>query len=317
MIELQNITKRYGTTLALDQVNLHVKAGECVVLIGPSGCGKSTLLKTINRLTPMDDGIVLINQKDASIYRKEQLRRQIGYCIQGVGLFPHLTVKENIAIVPKMLKWADKQIDERVAYLLELTGLPFDYINKKPHQLSGGEAQRVGVCRALAADPPILLMDEPFGAVDPLTREKIQLAFKQIHKKLDKTVLFVTHDVEEAILIGDRVAIMNQGKILALKTPGQLALTVDPIFVQEFLGADYTLQLLKRYSVHDLIIEQSTQQVSGLIYKNSSFNNVKDILAAMIKSSSQDIVIDMGNARYIKVTYQAIIDLLKRVTDNE
>ena len=192
MIQLKNVTKKYDKQEALKGIDLEINDGECIVLIGPSGCGKSSLLKSINRMIEVDTGTIKVLNQEIETYKVEELRRKIGYCIQGVGLFPHLNVKENIAIVLRVLKWKEEEIDQRVNELLTMTELPLSYINKKPHELSGGEAQRVGVCRALATNPSILLMDEPFGALDPLTREKVQIAFREIQKKLHKTVTNTT-----------------------------------------------------------------------------------------------------------------------------
>jgi osmoprotectant transport system ATP-binding protein len=314
MIQLKQVSKRYGEILALDQVDLTVKDGECVVLIGPSGCGKSTLLKSINRLIVIDQGEITVNGKNVMVYKAEDLRRQLGYCIQGVGLFPHMSVYDNIATVPQLLKWDKARTQDRITILMGLTGLPLSYLTKKPHELSGGEAQRVGVCRALAADPTILLMDEPFGAVDPMTREQIQLAFRSIQRELKKTVVFVTHDMEEAILLADRIAIMHNGKILSLQSPGGLIKDQTDPFIREFIGVDYPLRLLKRYTINDLdhqVVNQSTD------HKPSStldeFSNVKEILSEILKSGTTRILIQKKDGNQALVDYEAIIDLLRKV----
>ena len=225
-IEIQGVEQTFRTAKglfpALRDIDLTIAKGEFVCFLGPSGCGKSTLLKSINRMVDINGGRVIVAGRNVNDYQPELLRRQIGYCIQGVGLFPHLSVQDNIAIVPRLLKWKENDIRERTLRLMAISELPPAYLDKYPHELSGGEAQRVGVCRALAADPPILLMDEPFGAVDPLTREKLQAAFNNIQKELRKTVVFVTHDVEEAIILGDRIAVMNQGEVLLCATPGAM-----------------------------------------------------------------------------------------------
>jgi len=314
MIQLKQVSKRYGDILALDKIDLTIRDGECVVLIGPSGCGKSTLLKSINRLVDIDEGDIMVNNQNINRYQAEDLRRQLGYCIQGVGLFPHLSVFENIATVPQLLKWNKTRIDERIHSLMELTGLPLTYLTKKPHELSGGEAQRVGVCRALAADPSILLMDEPFGAVDPMTREQIQLAFRKIQRELKKTVVFVTHDMEEAILLADRIAIMHKGKILSLQSPGSLVKDQKDPFIQDFIGLDYPLRLLKRFTLKDLAYQEPTKALdvmTSLSLDESS--TVKEILSEILNSGSTQILVRKDNGSKVLVEIDAIIDLLGKV----
>jgi osmoprotectant transport system ATP-binding protein len=288
MIKLAHVTKHYGSITALDDLSLEVAEGECLVLIGPSGCGKSTLLKTINRLVEPDQGDIAINQKPIRDYAPEILRRHIGYCIQGVGLFPHLSVFDNIAVVPRLLKWENKPIKDRVDELMTLTGLPLSYQTKRPHQLSGGEAQRVGVCRALAADPDVLLMDEPFGAVDPMTREQIQLAFRELQRRLKKTVLFVTHDLEEAILLGDRIALMHRGKILELSTPENLGQQSTNDTVTQFLGADYALRILRRSTVDELSLTEVMPQPDDRELDPQT--SLKDALAVILEAGSTRVI---------------------------
>ncbi|MEE9398649.1 MAG: ATP-binding cassette domain-containing protein, partial [Dehalococcoidales bacterium] len=215
MIRLEHVVKVYGDTIAVNDLSFEVNEGEVCVLIGPSGCGKTTTLRMTNRLIEPTSGNILINGKDTGQIKPERLRQSIGYAIQSVGLFPHLTVAANIATVPELLHWDKSRIARRTEQLLALVGLkPTEYSRKYPSQLSGGEAQRIGVARALAADPPILLMDEPFGAVDPLTRERLQAQFIRIQQKLKKTVILVTHDLDEAIRLADRIAIMESGKLV-------------------------------------------------------------------------------------------------------
>lgn len=310
MIKLKNIHKKYDEQDALRGVDLTINPGECIVLIGPSGCGKSSLLKSINRMIEIDEGTIEVFNKNINDYKVEDLRRKIGYCIQGVGLFPHLSVKENIAIVLRILKWNEDDINTRVNDLLEMTDLSPSYINKKPHELSGGEAQRVGVCRALATDPSILLMDEPFGALDPLTREKIQIAFRDIQKKLHKTVVFVTHDVEEAILLADRIALMNDGKILHLDTPNHFINLKQDEFGSDFLGKDYSLQLLKRFQLKDLNldkIEQNDDLVSLTLE-----SSVKDGLSYCLNSKNNNVVFEDEGIVY-QLTFNNIFEFIKRI----
>jgi osmoprotectant transport system ATP-binding protein len=254
MIELRNVTKRYGDKVAVDDLSLVVPEGEVAVLIGPSGCGKTTTLRMINRLIEPTSGRILVEGADTAELKPEELRRHIGYVIQSVGLFPHLTVAENVATVPRLLGWDSSRTRTRVLELLELVGLsPDAYEAKYPRQLSGGEAQRVGVARALAADPPVLLMDEPFGAVDPLARDRLQGEFARIQRELKKTVIFVTHDVDEAIRLADRIALMRAGHLEQYDTPEGLLDAPANKFVHDFVGADAALKRLGRVRVADVM----------------------------------------------------------------
>lgn len=309
MIQLRNVTKKYDKQEALRGIDLDIKEGECIVLIGPSGCGKSSLLKSINRMIDIDSGEIRVFNQSIESYRVEELRRKIGYCIQGVGLFPHLSVKENIAIVLRVLKWKEEDIDQRVNELLSMTELPLSYINKRPHELSGGEAQRVGVCRALATNPSILLMDEPFGALDPLTREKVQLAFKEIQKKLHKTVVFVTHDVEEAILLADRIALMQEGKILHLDTPNKFMNLDKNEYGSDFLGKDYSLRLLKRFTLSDLNLKE-VRSFNSLV-NLSLGSSVKDGLSYCL-NAEQSIYFNDNNHIY-ELSYNDIYNFMQRI----
>lgn len=245
MIELQHLEKRYGPQLAVDDLNLVFPEGQVTALLGPSGCGKTTTLRMINRLIEPTGGRVLIGGQDTRNLRPEELRRRIGYVIQQIGLFPHLNVAQNVATVPDLLGQDRNATARRVDELLELVGLdPELYRAKKPLELSGGQAQRVGVARALAADPPLLLMDEPFGALDPLAREHLQNAFRAIQRQLHKTVVMVTHDIDEALRLGDRIALMNAGRLEQFGTPDDLITRPATPFVREFLGEDATLRQL-------------------------------------------------------------------------
>ena len=225
MISLQNVSKTYpGGVGAIERLSLEIEAGETLVLLGASGCGKTTTLKLINRLVEPTSGTVLIEGRDVTSLDPVVLRRQIGYVFQGIGLFPHWTVAENVAAIPKLLGWSDARIQDRVDTLLNDVGLPPDaYRARRPAELSGGQQQRVGVARALAAETRILLMDEPFGAVDPITRDGLQEQIKKIQKQLDLTIILVTHDVSEALLLADRLAIMDSGRILQVGSAHELS----------------------------------------------------------------------------------------------
>ena len=248
MIRFENVTKRYadGTT-AVDGLSFEVDRGELVTLVGPSGCGKTTTMKMVNRLTEPTSGRVLLDGDDVAAIDPVRLRRRIGYVIQQVGLFPHKTVLENTATVPHLLGWQRTKARRRAAELLELVGLdPSVHGDRYPDQLSGGQRQRVGVARALAADPPVLLMDEPFGAVDPVVRERLQSEFLKLQATVRKTVLFVTHDLEEAVRLGDRIAVYGQGRIEQFDSPAAVLGAPATPYVADFVGSD---RGLKRLSV--------------------------------------------------------------------
>ncbi len=254
MIRLEQVTKRYGETTAVNELSLEISKGEVCVLIGPSGCGKTTTLRMINRLIKPSSGHIFINGQNTADIEAEKLRLSIGYAIQSVGLFPHMTVSDNIAVVPQLLHWEKSRIARRVEELLELVGLnPAEYARKYPSHLSGGEAQRIGVARALAADPPIMLMDEPFGAVDPLTRERLQAQFIHIQQEVKKTIVMVTHDLDEAIRLADRIAIMESGRLVQYDTPEAVLSRPKNKFVRDFVGADRALKRLSRISIKDFI----------------------------------------------------------------
>jgi osmoprotectant transport system ATP-binding protein len=254
VISLEHVSRRYADKIAVDDLTLDVADGEVCVLIGPSGCGKTTTLRMINRLIEPTAGRILINGRDAAEMRPEELRRGLGYAIQSTGLFPHLTVAENIGVVPRLLGWDKERIAARAEELLALVGLdPGAYRDEYPRRLSGGEAQRVGVARALAADPPVLLMDEPFGAVDPLNRERLQAEFARIQRDLKKTVIFVTHDIDEAVRLADRIAVMREGRLEQYDTPEVLLERPANAFVRDFVGADRALKRLARVRVADVM----------------------------------------------------------------
>lgn len=255
MIRLEHVSKAYdGGVNAVNDVSFEVPRGEIAVLVGPSGCGKTTTLKMINRLHEPTSGKIFVDDVDTSTVDPIELRRNIGYVIQDVGLFPHMTIAENIAVVPHLKKWDRKRIAERVDELLTMMGMPpAEYRNRYPRELSGGQRQRIGVARAMASDPPILLMDEPFGALDPITRERLQNEFLKIQEKLKKTIVFVTHDIDEAIKLGDKVAIMRKGRLIQYDTPS--AVLNDPAdeFVADFVGQDRTLKSLRLIRTHEVM----------------------------------------------------------------
>ncbi|WP_204353677.1 ATP-binding cassette domain-containing protein [Salinisphaera orenii] len=246
MIEFSGVGKQYGDGMAaIESLDMTIATGELTVLAGPSGCGKTTTLRLINRLEEATSGIVSIDGMDVRAREPTELRRSIGYVMQHSGLFPHRTVRDNIATVPHLLSWSKAQIAQRVDELIETVGLRTEIIDRYPHQLSGGQAQRVGVARALAADPPILLMDEPFAAVDPIVRGRLQREFIQLQEKVEKTIVFVTHDIDEAISLGDRIALFETGGRLAQYAPPADVLAAPANgFVADFLGGERELRRL-------------------------------------------------------------------------
>ncbi|CAN5301389.1 betaine/proline/choline family ABC transporter ATP-binding protein [soil metagenome] len=267
-ILLEGVSKLYDgqSVPAVDNVTLEIPAGEIVMLVGPSGCGKTTTMKMINRLIEPTSGRILIGDEDVTHQDPDQLRRRIGYVIQGAGLFPHLTVGDNIALVPRLLKWDKKRTSDRVDELLDLVSLePEKYRDRYPRELSGGQQQRIGVARALAADPPVLLMDEPFGAVDPITRQRLQDELLRLQEELHKTIVFVTHDFDEAVKLGDRIAILQVGsKIVQYDTPEQILANPADDFVSDFVGHGAALKQLTLTRVRDVELhEAAVARVGG------------------------------------------------------
>ncbi|MDT0392406.1 betaine/proline/choline family ABC transporter ATP-binding protein [Streptomyces sp. DSM 41921] len=257
-IELENLTKRFPGSAqpAVDNVSMEIKAGEVVILVGPSGCGKSTTLRMINRLIEPSGGRIRMGGEDVTDIDPVGLRRKVGYAIQSAGLFPHMTVAQNIGLVPKMIGWPKARIRERTEELLDLVGLdPGEFHGRYPRQLSGGQQQRVGVARALAADPPVLLMDEPFGAVDPITRDHLQDELIRLQHELRKTIVFVTHDFDEAIKLGDRIAVLRERSHIAqFDTPEAILTNPADDFVSGFVGAGAALKRLNLTRVRDVEI---------------------------------------------------------------
>ena len=287
MIRLDGVSKKYDDgTVAVHDLDLDVPEGETVVLVGPSGCGKSTTLKMVNRLIEPTGGRILLEGEDVTHVDPVKLRRRMGYVIQQTGLFPHQTIAANVATVPKLLGWDRKKVDARVQELLELVGLdPKTYAKRYPHQLSGGQRQRVGVARALAADPPVLLMDEPFGAVDPVVRGRLQDEFLRLQRDLGKTVLIVTHDIDEAVKMGDRVAVFAEGGRLAqYDEPAAVLGAPADEFVAEFVGGSRGLRRLSVTSIDPDHLESmegvNAADLGGTIDVSST---LEDAMALMMR----------------------------------
>ncbi len=285
MIVAEHLSKHFNQTVAVDDISFEVKEGETLVLLGTSGCGKTTTLKMINRLAEPSGGRISVNGKDVLKQNPDQLRRGIGYVLQNNGLFPHYSVAENIAIVPKLLKWDQQKIDDRTKTLLEKLHLPESYLPLYPNELSGGQQQRVGLARALMADPPVLLMDEAFGALDPITRASIRKEFKQLDELKRKTIVMVTHDVQEAFEMADRICLMDAGKIKQIGTPTELLFHPADPFVTSFLD-EQRLQLeLKAVSLDDLWEQHASFTGIKSVQEISSENSVWDAISLLQKNN--------------------------------
>ena len=294
MIRLESVRKQYPNgTVAVRDLTLDVRDGEVTILVGPSGCGKTTLLRMINRLIEPTSGRILLDGADIARTDAVQLRRRIGYVIQQVGLFPHLTIAHNIGTVPRLLGWDRARVNERVDELMELVGLdPNQYRDEYPSELSGGQRQRVGVARALAADPPVLLMDEPFGAIDPVTRSRLQDEFHRLQSELRKTVVFVTHDIDEAVKLGDRIALLNVGGVLEqYDTPAEILGHPASEFVTSFVGADRALKRLKVTA-----IDVGQLEHPPTLAPEDSLAKAREVLAK-VDAASLPVVDDDGTLR--------------------
>ncbi len=295
MIEIERVSKAYDSRRVVDELSLSVPEGAFCVLLGPSGCGKSTILRMINRLVAFDSGAIRVGGEDVRQVPPEILRRRIGYAIQSIGLFPHWRVEDNIATVPRLLNWPRQRVRDRVTELLELLRLdPETYRSKYPHQLSGGEQQRVGVARALAADPELLLMDEPFAAVDPVTRFALQGEIVRIQQATKKTVVFVTHDIEEALILASDIAILERGRLAQWGTPLNLLEHPASAFVAEFVGGDASgLKLLSLRTVAERM--HPGEQAAG--EKLPSDATLRDALAAMAARHTDRLPVVDGAGR--------------------
>ena len=290
-IAFDHVSKRFtsGNAAALDDIHLTVEPGAFAVLLGPSGCGKTTLLKTVNRLYEPTSGRVLIDGADISSLPAPALRRRVGYVIQQAGLFPHMRVEDNIAVVPRLLGWDKRRISTRTDELLDLVGLPPDtYRRRYPGQLSGGEAQRIGIARALAAEPSTLLMDEPFGALDAITRTRLQDELRAIHARTGQTVLFVTHDIEEAVRLADVVVVMRAGHVVQYDTPANIVISPADAFVAELVGAGDVLRRLSLMRVSDRMTG-TTAPGSGPSVPRTA--DLRTALAAILESGSDTVTV--------------------------
>jgi osmoprotectant transport system ATP-binding protein len=298
VIRLSRLTKVFAgqRSPAVDALTLDVAAGHTCVLIGPSGCGKTTTMRMINRLIEPTSGTIEVDGRDVTRMDPVALRRRIGYVIQQVGLFPHMTIAENVRTVPRLLGWPPAKVDDRVDEMLALVGLePSVYRRRFPRELSGGQRQRVGVARALAGDPPVMLMDEPFGAVDPITRTRLQNEFLKILRGLRKTIVFVTHDIDEALRMGDRIAILRDGRLVQHGAPADiLARPADP-FVEEFVGADRALKRLGLLTVRDVMTPAAG--APGDDPAISAQSSARDALALLLTVRERSLRVMDGDGR--------------------
>jgi osmoprotectant transport system ATP-binding protein len=300
-IVFDGVTKRYPgrTQPAVDNLSLTIPAGEICVLVGPSGGGKTTAMKLVNRLIPLSEGDIRIDGRSIGSLDQTELRRGIGYVIQQIGLFPHMTVAGNIGTVPRLLGWDRQRIDARVRELLDLVGLDANGDRGRyPAQLSGGQRQRVGLARALAADPPLMLMDEPFGAIDPITRERLQDEFLRLHREIRKTVIFVTHDIDEAIKMGDHIAILAEGGRLAqYDTPDRILAEPANEFVARFVGQDRGLKRLSLATLEDLDLDPVTNGASGP--RAPVETSLRDALSMMLTHRGEAVVAVDGDGEAV------------------
>ncbi len=307
-IQLRGVTKKYDDRFAINDVSIDIEGGELVIFIGPSGSGKTTTLRMINRLIEPDSGTILINDQDIMELEPVALRRNIGYVIQNIGLFPHMNIAENIGLVAKLESWDEKKIKDRVEYLLDFVSLPSEmFMDRYPHQLSGGQQQRVGLARALMMDPPLLLMDEPFGALDPILRKQLQEEFYQIREKLGKTIIFVTHDIEEAFKLGDRIAIMDDAKLVQIGTAEELIFHPANEMVASIVDTSKKFKHLDTLKIKDLISPLEC------MYVHDGSLDVESAISSMIEKNIEIAVVSNGSG---PLGIVKLIDLL-RMDDQE
>ena len=314
MIRLENVSKQFaGGSNAVRDLSLEIADGQTCVLIGPSGCGKTTTLRMINRLLDPDSGRVLVDGVDTRGVDPAALRLKMGYVIQQTGLFPHMTVGENVGTVPRLWRWDKKRIERRVDELLDLVGLaPAEYRDRYPHQLSGGQRQRVGFARALAADPPILLMDEPFGAVDRITRERLQQEFISIQRSVRKTVVFVTHDIDEAVMVGDRICLMKmQAEIAQYDTPERILTQPASEYVAQFLGRERLIRRMSVVTIDPHTLEQSHK--AGVDEPRVQVGStLTEAFAAALSSPTERVAVFDGERYLGEFTATSLLETLRR-----
>ncbi|CAB1246184.1 betaine/proline/choline family ABC transporter ATP-binding protein [Clostridium sp. MT-14] len=337
MIEFKNITKSFKGKVVLNNINLKIHKGELVVLIGPSGCGKTTTLKMINKLIKPTSGDIFVNNKNIKEENSIELRRKIGYVIQQVGLFPHMTIQENITLIPRLQKWPEKKIEDRTEELLEMIGMnPGEFLNRYPNELSGGQQQRIGVARAFAMNPDIVLMDEPFSALDPISKSQLQDELFNLQQELKKTIVFVTHDMDEAIKLGNKICIMKDGNILQFDTPEKILKNPSHGFVEEFIGKNRIWNKPEFIKAKDIMITNPvvtnaertivqaveimrTNNVDSLMIVDKNLTligivTLKDIRKGMDKTLKLKNIMEKN----IFTVYEedSIVDVLQEISDN-
>ena len=339
MIQFERVTKAYKQNVVIQEMDLHIQQGELVVLIGPSGCGKTTILKMINRLIKPTSGRILVQGEDVMEKDVIQLRRNIGYVIQQTGLFPHMTVEENIQIVPKLKKMPPEEIKRRTLNMMELIGLdPEEYLHRYPVQLSGGQQQRIGVARAFATDPAVVLMDEPFSALDPITRSQLQDELVALQGQLKKTIVFVTHDMDEAVKIADRICILNEGRVLQYGTPEEVLKNPAHGFVSDFVGRNRIWNNTELIKARDIMIQDPVTstgeltllqaietmrqwRVDSLFVVGSRTHRLKGVITARDIRKAEDrsaLVRDVMRTDVLTVTQDhSIVDLLRMIKDSD
>ncbi len=326
MIHIENLNKQFGAITAVEDVSFNVEEGQICVLLGPSGCGKTTTLKMINRLITPTSGTIRINGRDTSELDSVTLKRSIGYVIQQVGLFPNMTVEENICVVPNLLGWDKSKSRKRAAELLEVVALdPAKFLKRYPCELSGGQQQRIGVARALAADPPVMLMDEPFGAIDPINREVIQDEFMRIQRLVNKTVLFVSHDIDEAVKMADCVALFHNGKIQQFGSSDDLLARPNSDFVANFMGGDRIMKRLRLLRAADVVSKIAPREHMQIVGSNSGLaahshlivkpgDDLRQVLSQLLGRGQDWALCNDSDGRFVGYIHQA--DILARLVEN-
>ena len=326
MIQIENLNKQFGAITAVEDVSFNVEEGQICVLLGPSGCGKTTTLKMINRLITPTSGTIRINGRDTSELDSVTLKRSIGYVIQQVGLFPNMTVEENICVVPNLLGWDKNKSRKRAAELLEVVALdPAKFLKRYPCELSGGQQQRIGVARALAADPPVMLMDEPFGAIDPINRKVIQDEFMRIQRLVNKTVLFVSHDIDEAVKMADCVALFHNGKIQQFGSSDDLLARPNSDFVANFMGGDRIMKRLRLLRAADVVSKiapfehmQVVGSTSGIAAHSHLIvrpaDDLRQVLSQLLGRGQDWASCNDNDGRFVGYVHQA--DILARLVEN-
>lgn len=317
MLKFEHVSKVYkGKKRAVNDLNFEIEKGEFIVLIGPSGCGKTTTMKMINRLIEPTSGKIYIDGENILEMDPVRLRRKIGYVIQQIGLFPHMTIEQNISLVPRLLKWSPEKRRKRAEELLDLVDMTPDYLDRFPHELSGGQQQRIGVLRALAADQPLILMDEPFGALDPITRDSLQTEFKKLQRRLDKTIVFVTHDMDEALKLADRIVIMRDGSIVQFDTPDEILRNPANEFVEEFIGKDRLDSQRPQVQTVEEIMNPHPVTVTGDVSLSEAIRSMKqhrvDSLLVVNENQQLEGYIDFGIVNEARSKAKTVADAMLR-----